>query len=108
VRREATVIAPLRKRSALPSPCRRKHRANLSWIADCQVAPIAAITHIAEIDHIEPYGDEGKFKVVFRGAATPLEHPVPYGDAPSGAMQGPRYTTKAALLAAKCLRDLTK
>ena len=76
-----------------------KHRANLKWIAAYQVLPVAAVTHIAEIDHLEPYGDAGKFKVVFKGPATPLAHPVPYGDAPSGAMQGPRYTTKAALLA---------
>src|SRR5271157_230324 len=41
-----------------------KHRANLRWIAAYQTLPIAAITHIAEIDHIEPYGDAGKFKVV--------------------------------------------
>jgi hypothetical protein len=85
-----------------------KHQANLRWIAAYQVAPIAAITHFAEIDHIEPYGDAGKFKVVFKGPPVALETPVAYGDAPSGAMQGPRYTTRAALLAAKTIRDLTK
>jgi hypothetical protein len=85
-----------------------KHRANLKWIAAYQVLPIAAITHIAEIDHIEPYGDAGKFKVVFKGAATPLARSVPYGEAPSGAMQGPRYTTKAALLAARSVKDLIR
>jgi len=85
-----------------------KHQANLKWIAVYQVAPVAAITHIAEIDHVEPYGDAGKFKVVFKGPPVPLANPVPYGDAPSGAMQGPRYTTKAALLAAKRIRDLMK
>ncbi len=85
-----------------------KDRVNLRWIAVYQVLPIAAITHIAEIDHLEPYGDAGKFKVVFKGPATPLAHPVPYGDAPPGGMQGPRYTTKAALLAAKSIKDLTR
>ena len=55
-----------------------KHRANLKWIAAYQVLPVAAVTHIAEIDHLEPYGDAGKFKVVFKGPATPLAHPVPY------------------------------
>src|SRR4051794_18686781 len=43
-----------------------KHQANLRWIAAYQVAPVAAITHIAEIAHIEPYGDAGKFKVLFK------------------------------------------
>jgi hypothetical protein len=85
-----------------------KHQANLKWIAVYQVAPVAAITHIAEIDHVEPYGDAGKFKVVFKGPPLLLKNPVPYGDAPSGAMQGPRYTTRAALLEAKRIRDLMK
>lgn len=85
-----------------------KHRANLRWIAIYQVLPIAAITHIAEIDHFEPYGDSGKWKVVFKGPAAELEKPIPYGDAPSGAMQGPRYVTKRALLAAKSVKDLTR
>ena len=71
-----------------------KHRANLRWIAAYQVVPIAAITHLAEIDRLEPYGDDGKFKVIFKGPAEPLARPVPYGDAPSGAMQGPRYTRR--------------
>jgi hypothetical protein len=29
-------------------------------------ASVSGITHIAEIDHREPYGDAGKFKVVFK------------------------------------------
>lgn len=83
-----------------------KHRANLKWIAAYQVKPVGAVTHIAEIDHVEPYGDAGKFKVIFKGAAVPLPHAVPFGDAISGAMQGPRYTTRTALLAAKSVKDL--
>ncbi len=85
-----------------------KHRANLKWIAAYQVSPIASITHIAEIDRLEPYGDGGKFKVVFKGASAALEYPIPYGNAVSGAMQGPRYVTKMALLAAKSVKDLSK
>jgi hypothetical protein len=84
------------------------HQANLRWIAAYKVAPVAAITHVAEIDHIEPYGDAGKFKVVFKGPPNALETFIPYGDAPSGAMQGPRYTTKAALSAARRVRNLMK
>jgi hypothetical protein len=85
-----------------------KHRANLRWIAAYQVLPVAAITHLAEIDHLEPYGDAGKFKIVFKGPATALAKTIPYGDAPPGAMQGPRYTTKAMLLAAKSVKDLMR
>jgi len=84
-----------------------KHRPNLKWIASYQTMPVAAVTHLAEIDHFEPYGDKGKWKVVFKERAVPLERPIPFGDAASGAMQGPRYTTRAALLSAKRVKDLT-
>jgi hypothetical protein len=83
-----------------------KHRANLKWIAAYQTLPVAAVTHIAEISHLEPYGDDGKYKVVFKGAPGLLENPVPFGDAPPGAMQGPRYTTRSALLVAKSVKDI--
>ena len=53
-----------------------KHRANLKWIAAYQVAPVASITHIAEIGHIEPYGDAGKFKCS-RGCRSPWTRPFP-------------------------------
>jgi hypothetical protein len=50
----------------------------------------------------------GSARSCSKGPATPLDRPVPYGDAPSGAMQGPRYATRAALLAAKSFKDLTE
>ena len=83
-----------------------KHRDNLKWIAAYQVNPIGAVTHIAEIERIEPFGDEGKFKLFFKGPATELEKPIPYGKAPSGAMQGPRYCTKQAFDDAQSVADL--
>lgn len=85
-----------------------KYRNNLKWIAAYQVKPVMAVTHVAEIDHIEPYGDDGKFKLVFKGPAKALENPIPYGNAPSGAMQGPRYCSKAVLDGAKNIADLLK
>lgn len=83
-----------------------KHRDSLKWIAAYQVNPIGAVTHVAEIERLEPFGDEGKFKVVFKGLAQQLTKPIPYGNAPSGAMQGPRYCTKKALDEAKSVSDL--
>jgi hypothetical protein len=68
--------------------------------------PTCAITHFAPVDHIEPYGDAGKYKLVFSQAAKPLATPVLFGDARQGAMQGIRYTTLKKLQAAKQLRDL--
>ncbi len=77
----------------------------IRWIAGYQTQPVSAITHIAPVDHIEPYGDGKKYKVVFSEPAKPIG-PVQYGDAPMGTMQGPRYTSYARLIKAKKLTDL--
>jgi hypothetical protein len=58
------------------------------------------------VDRIEPYGD-GKFKLIFSEKAKPIG-PIPFGSAPSGWMQGPRYTTFVRLIAAKSLADLVE
>jgi hypothetical protein len=86
----------------------QKHRANLRWIAAYQVLPVAAVTHLAEIAGFEPYGDGGKFKVVFKDRAIELARPIPFGDAPPGSMQGPRYTTRSAIEGAESIRDLLR
>jgi hypothetical protein len=78
----------------------------IKYIAAYQTAPTSAITHYAGVDRIEPYGDEGKYRLVFSAPAKPLPNPVPFGDAPKGSMQGPRYTTLPRLLAAKQVSDL--
>lgn len=78
----------------------------LKWIAAYRVSPISAITHIAEIDRIEPYGDTGKYKLFFKGPAVALDTPVPYGAAPSGVMQAARYTTRDKVLSAKSVLDI--
>ena len=77
----------------------------LKYIAAYQSAPLSAITHVAPISRIEPYGEEGKYKVIFSEPAKPIG-PIPFGEAPSGSMQGPRYTSYEKLLAAKSLTDL--
>ena len=78
---------------------------NIKYIAVYQTRPISAITHYAPIDHIEPYGEGGKYKVVFAEPAKKIG-PIPYGDAPSGFMQGPRYTSLTKLKAAKKPTDI--
>ena len=77
----------------------------IKYIAAYQTQPVSAVTHYAPVAHIEPYGEEGKYKLVFSEKAKPIG-PIPYGNAPSGAMQGPRYTTFAKLQSAKTLTDL--
>jgi len=79
----------------------------IKYIAAYQSQPVSAITHYAPVDRIEPYGDGGKFKVVFSQHAQPIG-PIPFGDAPSGAMQGPRYTSIQRLKTAKKLTDLLR
>lgn len=77
----------------------------IKYIAAYQSAPVSAITHYAPVKQIEPYGDEGKYRLVFTEPAKPIG-PIPFADAPSGAMQGPRYTSLKKLLAAKKVSEL--
>lgn len=77
----------------------------IKYIAAYQTQPVSAITHYAPIARIEPYGEEGKYKLTFSEKAKPIG-PIPFGDAPQGAMQGPRYTSFTKLKIAKKLTDL--
>ncbi len=77
----------------------------IKYIAAYQTQPVSAITHYAPVARIEPYGEEGKYKLIFSEKAKPIG-PVPFSDAPLGAMQGPRYTSFSKLRTAKKLTDL--
>jgi hypothetical protein len=77
----------------------------IKYIAAYQTKPVMAVTHVAPVAKIEPYGEDGKYKVIFSEPAREIK-PIPFGDAPSGSMQGPRYTTYAKLIAAKSVKDL--
>jgi hypothetical protein len=76
----------------------------IRWIAGYQINPVSAITHVAPVERIEPYGDGKKYKVVFSEPARPIG-PIPRGDN-AGGIQGPCYTTYTELLKAKRLSDL--
>ena len=77
----------------------------IKYIAAYQTNPVSAITHYAPVSQIEPYGESGKYKLVFSEKAKPIE-PITFGDAPTGSMQSPRYTTIDRLRKAKTLSDL--
>jgi hypothetical protein len=77
----------------------------IKYIAAYQSQPVSAITHVAPVALIEPYGDSGKYKLVFSEPAKPIG-PIPFADAPSGFMQGSRYTTYEKLQNAKKVTDL--
>ena len=78
----------------------------IKYIAAYQTYPVSAITHFAPVHHIEPYGDAGKYKLVFSEAAKPLPSKIPFADAPQGAMQSIRYTTLKKLQTARKLTDI--
>lgn len=75
------------------------------YIAAYQTAPVSAITHIAPVNKIEPYGDGGKYKLIFSEAAREIE-PIPFDDAPRGSMQSIRYTSLKMLKQAKKISEL--
>jgi len=73
----------------------------IKWCAAYQVAPVSAITHIAPVDRIVQFGEQGQYKLIFSSPAVKLDHPIPLGAIKSGAMQGPRYTTLSKIKSAK-------
>jgi len=79
-----------------------KHIPKLKFIAAYQVAPVGAITHIAEINAIAPYNDTGKYMINFKAAATVIA-PIPRLDSSEINMQSPRYALRDKLLTAKSL-----
>lgn len=78
----------------------------IKYLAIYQGQPESKITHYAPVDRIEPYGDSGKYRLVFSDPPTKIEKPILFGNAPSGTMQGPRYTTLRKLNSAETLMDL--
>lgn len=78
----------------------------IKYIGAYQSAPVSAITYYAAVQRIEPYGEDGKYRLIFAEPAKKLQQPIPFADAPPGSMQGPRYTSLAKLLSANRVADL--
>lgn len=78
----------------------------IKYIAAYQTAPVSAITYVAPVDRIEPYGEDGKYKLIFSKPAKKLEYPIPFSDSPQGLMQGPKYTSFRKLKEGKRVADL--
>jgi len=77
----------------------------IKYIAAYQTAPISAITHLAPVKKIEPIESTGKYRLVFSEPAKKIDS-IPFRDAKTGSMQGPRYTSYDKLFKSKSIREL--
>ena len=78
----------------------------LKYVAAYQIAPVSAITYVAEVSHIEPWKDTGKYALYFKGDAQEI-NPIPLvSGGKVSAPQASRYTSFARLQKAKTLDDV--
>ena len=75
----------------------------IRYIAGYQVAPVSAVTHIAEVQEIRPWKDTSKYVVIFKEPAQEIG-PLSVRDS-NKAPQGPVYVRREDLLKADCLED---
>lgn len=78
----------------------------IKYIAAYQIAPISAVTHIAEIKEIKPYQDSGKYIVYFKNSAISVT-PKKVKD-PNKSPQGPVYVKYNELIENEYLDELMK
>lgn len=74
----------------------------IKYIAAYQVAPVSAITHLAEVKSIEQWQDTNKYIVHFNGPAEKIKK-VGLGITKGKAPQAPRYSSKNRILNASSL-----
>jgi hypothetical protein len=76
----------------------------IRYIAGYQVAPVSAITHVAEVDRIEPWSGSSKYTIYFKGPAQKMGpiHSSTNGSTPAGN----RYTSFARLCRAHTLEEV--
>lgn len=77
----------------------------IKYIASYQVAPISAITHIAEIKSIEQWKDTNKYILYFTEPAEKINK-VPLGKIKGKAPQSPRYSSRERILNASSLDNV--
>lgn len=77
----------------------------IKYIASYRTSPVSAITHFAPIERIEPYGEEGKYKLIFAEPAKEFDEKILF-DLPKGAMQSPRYASFSKIRTAKSMSEI--
>lgn len=75
----------------------------IKYIAAYQVAPVSAVTHIAEIKEIKPYKDTGKYIVTFTGPAKEIK-PIHLKDS-NRSPQSPVYVKYSRLMESEFIDD---
>ncbi|CAG1012597.1 hypothetical protein ANRL4_04683 [Anaerolineae bacterium] len=81
-------------------------RPQIKYIAAYQIRPIQAITHVASVSTIEPWGDTGKSVVNFSEPAHEITPIKLVANGRVKALQNIRYTTLKRLQSAKTLDDV--
>ncbi len=77
----------------------------IKYIAAYQVAPVSAITHIAEVKNIEQWKDTNKYVLYFNHPAEKIKN-VPLGKSKGKAPQNSRYSSRKRILLADTLDNV--
>lgn len=78
----------------------------IKYIAAYQVAPVSAITYIADVQSIQKYKDTNKYIVYFKSGTLRKINAVGLGKKKGQAPQAPRYTALSRIEKAKTLDDI--